>query len=58
MSRMKRMADECLEAALEWVSENHGAGYLPRRFYFRLRLNGHTAWPVFRSTATPTFPKK
>jgi len=55
---MKRMADECLEAALEWVSENHGAGYLPRRFYFRLRLNGHTAWPVFRSTATPTFPKK
>jgi len=31
--------------------------FIPAEFYFRLRLNGHTSWPVFRSTALPTFPR-
>jgi hypothetical protein len=31
--------------------------FIPAAFYFRLRLNGHTSWPVFRSTALPTFPR-
>ena len=30
---------------------------IPAAFYFQLRLNGHTSWPVFRSTALPTFPR-
>lgn len=54
---MKRMADECLEAALEWVNQNHGSGVLPRMFYFQLKLNGHMSWPQFRSTSLPTFPR-
>jgi hypothetical protein len=56
MSRMKRMADECLEAALEWVNNNPGTGILPRAFYFQLKINGYMSWPQFRSTSLPTFP--
>jgi hypothetical protein len=55
---MIAMHDETLEAALDYLAEQRVAdeGLLPREFYFRLRLNGHTAWPCFRSTALPTFP--
>ena len=53
-----RMRDETLEEALVYAASirTGDAGLLPREFYFRLRLNGHTSWPVFRSAALPTFP--
>jgi len=55
-----RMVDECLEAALEHAAEirNWNSKSLqPRALYYRLKLNGHMTWPIFRSSSLPTFPR-
>jgi hypothetical protein len=55
-----RMVDECLEAALEHAAEIrnwNSKSIQPKALYFRLKLNGHMTWPLFRSSSLPTFPR-